>query len=214
MKEEEKEQIRKWWKEQVDAAGGGLFTPLAALVDLAWHYHYQHQLAFEEEKSLGEWLLALLDEEMPGNYCAKALSQWDAERLLQESEDMDSRLWGLLGKIHMLLGHAHLRQIRIARQRDPKQAYQHITQAVNHIALSFEYNHLLGGHSHATRRAEASLYDWLLRHGQEPVDYHTTVLEAFMKVWDALEHDAKGQGAKFLQEPRLAKFLDERFGRF
>ena len=191
---DEAKQVDQWIRAQAKRAGGSLFPPLSAMVDLAWHYHYQQRLSTAQDRGFGQWLLG----RFPKEYLA-TLENWPPKA--EGSSDVDIRLWGLLGKVHMLLAHTYLREIRTKETSAEKEAT--IRGALRYIALSLEYNHLIGGDSNSMRRAEANLSDWLNNHDAEKINGDTILgafLQSFRSAW----------GKRLA--PRLYKFLDERFG--
>jgi len=202
----------KWWQdEERDTYQKKLeqrletispFWPLAALVDLAWHYHYHHVLSLEEEVALCDWIWARFPEAY-----RVPLPNWrqawppEAERSETVVPD-DPRLLGQLGKLWMLKGHSYLRQFHKA---SPIQKGNLLHEAVEHIALALEYDHLLGKHSSGLRRAEANLHDWLLQYSLEPFDSERSLLDAFLG-------EVKQSQKNCPSECHLYKFISERFG--
>ena len=195
-----------WMESQRQKAGGAHFYPLAPMIDLAWHYQYQYRFSLEEDEAFIHWLL----DRFPAEYRIpnQDLAYWPPTYHDKEKSQGDPRLWNLLGKLYMLWGQLRLRQVRQAKSKEEK--IGHIQQAVQCIAISMEYNRLLGGDSNAMRRAESALYDWLLRHEDEEIN-GGTLIEAFHKATDDFQRNLQ-KADPYWQDRglRLKKFLNER----
>lgn len=277
------EELPKWWngyKEKVEhyirEIENAYFYPIAAMIDIGWHYHYLARAEdippdnwAEHEGSLCKWIRDLFPKNLSLPSCTAGSERSrsgggmgsgsggaDPQEASSEFLD-DPRLFGQLGKLHMLGAHAYLRAWRKRIEASEREKLEELFEiSVAHLLLAFQYNEIAGGDSPYMRRCEANLYDWLMKHGWETVrvsQEETTLLNYFVEatnknapdiwkcllskvncssslrvmpdIWKCISEENCSSPLRVIldvpdvvlnkwnevQEPRLLKFLRERF---
>lgn len=186
--EQEKGDWKTQIQEQVKRIGGSPYWPTIALVNLAWHEHYQ-----KNDSNLP--LYAQLVHDIIGKNYA-----WPPKIQPDEAE---IQRWVVLGKLEMLHCFHHLRRWENAPNPED------LRNAMRSAALSLEYNYRIGQTSHDLRRAEISL-ETRFRASR---DWETHLLPLFYKNAQTLQEEFR----PFLppgKQPRLLHWLSERFGNY
>lgn len=184
--EQEKGDWKAQTQEQVKRIGGSPYWPTIALVNLAWHEHYQ-----KNDSNLPLYT-QLVHDIIGKNYV------WPPQIQPDEAE---IQRWVVLGKLEMLHCFYHLRRWENAPNPED------LRNAMRSAALSLEYNYRIGQTSHDLRRAEISL-ETRFRASR---DWETHLLPLFYKDAQTLQEEFKPclpPGKK----PRLLHWLSERFG--
>ncbi|PWH11739.1 MAG: hypothetical protein DDG60_16625 [Anaerolineae bacterium] len=185
----EKDSIQKWKQQiiaQVNRVGGSPYWPTIALVNLAWHEHYQ-----KNDTNLPLYT-QIVHEIIGKDYL------WPHQI---KPQDAEIQRWVVLGKLEMLHCFVAL------RQWESEQQLEHLYQATRSAALSLEYNYLIGQTSHDLRRAEISLETRF----RAIRDWETRLLPRFYEMAHSLKPEFEmvlPQG----KQPRLLHWLSERFG--
>lgn len=192
-KSDEVERLKAFY-DLVMNIGGSPYWPALALANLAWHQLYQNSspegveqaCKFVEKaiKIVGKENHIWFDHEPDVNY-----------------DDADVMLWGALGKMEMARGYTALRSWRIKEKIDEDR----LEIAVFHIARALEYNYLIGQTNFNMKRAEIGLENRI----RQSVDWQKVLLPRFYKY--ALEVAPK-LGIKNERQPRVLRWLDERYG--
>lgn len=175
-------------KQSVEKSEISPYVFILPLVNLAWHYHY-----LGEKKERIDRILETIENVIPEDHC------WRENKMPEvASEDADVMLWAVMGKVEMLRGYELLRDWRNKQKDNPKI----IDQAVYHMALALEYGYLHGQASFNARRALAALENRI----RQSADWERKLLPEFYKAIQKvrLRGDEK--------QPRLFKWLEERFG--
>lgn len=183
------DQTSAWKKnigEQVKRIGGSPYWPAMALVNQAWHEHYQ-----QNDSNLPLYT-SLVHDIIENNYL------WPPQI---QPDDAEIQRWVVLGKLEMLYCFHHLR--RWESEQSPEDLYQ----AARSAALSLEYNYRIGQTSHDLRRAEISLETRF----RATRDWETRLLPHFYETAQSLQAEFS-QVLPPGKLPRLLHWLNERFG--
>lgn len=184
--QEQKSAWKQQINEQVKRIGGSPYWPAMALVNLAWHEHYQ------QTDSQLEFYKTLTHEIIGKDYL------WPPQIQPDEAE---IQRWVVLGKLEMLHCFVALRQWEREQQ---KEMLYHATRSA---ALSLEYNYRIGQTSHDLRRAEISLETRF----RATRDWETRLLPRFYETAQSLQAEFN-QVLPAGKLPRLLHWLNERFG--
>ncbi|MCS6993140.1 MAG: ATP-binding protein [Anaerolineales bacterium] len=184
----EKEEWKPQIQEQVKRIGGSPYWPTIALVNLAWHEHYQ-----KNDSNL-PFYTSLVHDIIGQDYL------WPPKINPDEAE---LQRWVALGKLEMLHCFHHL------RRWESEQKQEDLHQAMHSAALSLEYNYCIGQTSHDLRRAEISL-ETRFRASR---NWETRLLPLFYQDAQSLKEEFKPILPPGKQ-PRLLHWLSERFGNY
>ncbi|MFZ5881991.1 MAG: AAA family ATPase [Chloroflexota bacterium] len=177
-------------KSQTIKIGGSPYWPALALANLAWHYHYQRKPAKEVEK------ICQLVENLVANSVGDRYL-WKETPPNISQDDADMMVWAALGKMEMARAYEALRNWR----DDPFM----FEEATKHIALSMEYNYLMGQTSFNMRRAEMGLENRI----RQSEHWEKIFLPSFYEVANRVTNQLRLPEDR---SPRLLRWLEERFG--
>lgn len=174
--------------------GGSPYWPALALANLAWHKFYQN-FSPEDVEQACQFVEKAIDLAGKGNHI------WFDHEPDVDNEDADVMLWGALGKMEMTRGYAALRGWRTEEKIEENR----LEKAVFHIARALEYNYLIGQTNFNMKRAEIGLENRI----RQSVDWQKILIPKFYKYALGV---APKLGIKGDRQPRILRWLDERYG--
>lgn len=195
----------KPWESQLNGQkiklGGDPYLPALAIVNLAWHYHYQRRTTTDQEK-----LDRITERIELVNRCIKRIipHEYHLPEVSIERENAHILLWSVLGKIEMLHVHEMFWNWDTLT-KDQKE--EHLAAAVKHATYSLEYDHLMGDVSFDLRRAEEGLHYRLLQLN----DWQDFVLPRLYKYGDQAATDFEELVDK--DHTTFQRWLFETFGK-
>ena len=195
--------IRTIWEPQVrariEALKGDRLHPSLALVNLGWHYRYQHlQETFTPWEEFIREICALVERLIPEDY------HFPNPKVERKQEGVEVLLWDVLGKIEMLRFDITLQANKEtwATLTDLEKD-KRIRKAAKYATYSLEYNHLMCEVPYDIKRTEQGFSQRI----SILSDYKQLLISKLFEYGQqVVDEDFGGRKTHFLQ------WLEERFG--